>query len=65
MVGVVTGLVKEPNNMLCKMLDRSDYEQIVWTAATEFPGEVSTCMTDVFQPSLLPVALFIIPCFSG
>ena len=45
---VITGLVKEPNDTSCEMLDRSDYEHIVWTAAAEFPGKISTCMTDVF-----------------
>ena len=62
---MITGLVKEPNDTSCEMLDRSDYEHIVWTAAAEFPGEISICMTDVFQPGLLAVALFIILCFSG
>jgi len=35
---MVAGLVSEPNTT-CEELERSDYENIVWTAAAEFPGE--------------------------
>ena len=38
-VRMVTGLIKEFNSTICEMLDRSDYEHIVWTAAAEFPGQ--------------------------
>ena len=38
---MVTGLIQNTNATSCEMLDRSDYEHIVWTAAAEFPGENS------------------------
>ena len=44
LLGMLAGLVKKPNATSCEMLDRSDYEHIVWTAAAEFPGENSTCV---------------------
>ena len=38
-VRMVTGLIKESNTTICEILDRSDYEHFVWTAAAEFPGQ--------------------------
>ena len=48
---MVTGLVKKSNTTLCEMLERSDYEHIVWTAAAEFPGE-SVKMNDGYWVSI-------------
>jgi len=38
MVTMIAGLVKDVNTT-CHMLQQSDYERIVWTAAAEFPGK--------------------------